>query len=345
MRLVAPVRGLSCICAGLIAGFGSGPSSAEVKDGAAPYVRMAQAADDAVEKQAFEAAKELGTVDAWDAFLSNYPKGFHADLARAYVKKLAADQPAAAPSAPAAKAPPPAPAATAAPMMKPSIGRIELASPFNSVASSTRAAKRPCVEGRTLASQESAEAARINFINYSPDPIEVFWIDENGAHQLYGQINKGRQATVETFVTQPWVLKYLDGTCLTIALPNPGPQIFPVGEQLERAAKPSGSSPSPASSRPPPSSKSQASSKPTASSKPAVQQKASKSSSCGSGQIRIEGKCMSKSAATGYCGPGFRVVGSKCVHQNDLQKPNKPSQAKCPKGQIWSAQEGCHYDD
>ncbi len=45
-----------------------------------------------VEKDAFEAAKSLGTVEAWDAFLSNYPKGFHADLARAYVKKLA-DQP------------------------------------------------------------------------------------------------------------------------------------------------------------------------------------------------------------------------------------------------------------
>ena len=40
------------------------------------------------EKEAFEAAKSLGTVEAWDAFLSNYPTGFHADLARAYVKKL-----------------------------------------------------------------------------------------------------------------------------------------------------------------------------------------------------------------------------------------------------------------
>jgi hypothetical protein len=35
------------------------------------------------EKEAFEAAKSLGTVEAWDAFLSNYPNGFHADLARA----------------------------------------------------------------------------------------------------------------------------------------------------------------------------------------------------------------------------------------------------------------------
>src|SRR5687768_1819431 len=64
------------------------------------------------ERQAFEAAKELGTVEAWDAFLSNYSKGFHADLARAYVKKLAeqgapapaANAPAAAPAGPAARA-------------------------------------------------------------------------------------------------------------------------------------------------------------------------------------------------------------------------------------------------
>ena len=54
----------------------------------------ALAGDASVEKEAFEATKELGTVEAWDAFLSNYPKGFHADLARAYVKKLAG-QPAA----------------------------------------------------------------------------------------------------------------------------------------------------------------------------------------------------------------------------------------------------------
>jgi hypothetical protein len=57
------------------------------------------------EKEAFEAAKELGTVEAWDAFLSNFPSGFHADLARAYVKKLAEQPQAAAPPPQAAPAP------------------------------------------------------------------------------------------------------------------------------------------------------------------------------------------------------------------------------------------------
>jgi uncharacterized protein YecT (DUF1311 family) len=54
----------------------------------------AMAEEASTAKQAFEAAKELGTVEAWDAFLSSYPEGFYADLARAYVKTLAG-QPAA----------------------------------------------------------------------------------------------------------------------------------------------------------------------------------------------------------------------------------------------------------
>jgi SH3 domain-containing protein len=57
---------------------------------------LAGATQDA-EKQAFEEAKALGTVEAWDAFLSHYPSGFHADLARAYLKKLTEDTPAPSP--------------------------------------------------------------------------------------------------------------------------------------------------------------------------------------------------------------------------------------------------------
>jgi hypothetical protein len=54
-----------------------------------PLTLPAYAEDDAaIERQAFQSAKELGTADAWDAFIANYPKGFHADLARAYLKKL-----------------------------------------------------------------------------------------------------------------------------------------------------------------------------------------------------------------------------------------------------------------
>jgi len=44
--------------------------------------------DGITEKEAFEQAKDLGTVDGWKAFLAQFPTGFRAQLAQAYVKKL-----------------------------------------------------------------------------------------------------------------------------------------------------------------------------------------------------------------------------------------------------------------
>lgn len=51
-------------------------------------IEAAAAAEKVSAKEAFEAAKELGTAEAWNAFLDSYPTGFHADLARAYLEKL-----------------------------------------------------------------------------------------------------------------------------------------------------------------------------------------------------------------------------------------------------------------
>lgn len=53
----------------------------------------ASAASDVSVNEAFKAARELGTVEAWRVFLATYPTGFHADLARAYLSKLGAAEP------------------------------------------------------------------------------------------------------------------------------------------------------------------------------------------------------------------------------------------------------------
>lgn len=45
--------------------------------------------DGVSEREAFESAKELGTIEGWEAFLNAFPTGFRADLARAYVKRIA----------------------------------------------------------------------------------------------------------------------------------------------------------------------------------------------------------------------------------------------------------------
>jgi len=79
----------------------------------------ASTADSISAKEAFEAAKELNTVEGWQYYLQNYPAGFYAEIARGFLKKLGgAEPPAAQPSpgpAPKPKADSEAPAAGAAP--------------------------------------------------------------------------------------------------------------------------------------------------------------------------------------------------------------------------------------
>src|SRR4029079_14742041 len=53
-------------------------------------IEVAAAAEDVSAKEAFDAAKELGTADDWEAFPESTPSGVHAHLARAYLKKLGA---------------------------------------------------------------------------------------------------------------------------------------------------------------------------------------------------------------------------------------------------------------
>jgi hypothetical protein len=142
----------------------------------------------ASEKEAFDAAKELGTVEAWDAFLSNYPTGFHADLARAYVKKLA--DPA---------TPPPA-AATA----------------------EKAAHERSCKDAGKLKSERSTESAKIRFINESGATLIIQWIDFKGALKEYGKLRPGAEMIQDTFITHPWIAAYQEGSCRQLFLPGDG---------------------------------------------------------------------------------------------------------------------------
>jgi len=146
-------------------------------------------ANNTEEKEAFDSAKELGTVAGFEAFLSNYPTGFYADLSHAYIKKLSM-----------AAAPPPAP----------------------------------------------------------PLPAKK-------------------------------------------ASPPPAPK-----PEKKKAATPK----------------------------------------CRARSVLIDGKCILKSNAAAYCGPGYHLKGNKRVHGAYVApKVKKKSTHGCPPGQVWSPQELCHYDD
>ena len=96
------------------------PPSPEVTESPAPAAAEASHAEQ--EKEAFEAARDLGTLGGWEAFLNNFPKGFRADLARAYVKRLKSEaEP--APAAEEAQPEPPSPEVTESPSRSGSLTR------------------------------------------------------------------------------------------------------------------------------------------------------------------------------------------------------------------------------
>jgi hypothetical protein len=181
------------------------------------------------EKDAFDAAKELGTVEAWDAFLSNYPSGFHADLARAYVKKLAgpASTPAPSAPAPAATPPPAAPAAQSSALLPP-------------------AEERPCRDARNIRSENSNQPAKLRFVNESDAAIVIQWIDFNGSLKEYAVLQPGAELTQDTFLTHPWIAAYMEGSCRQLFLPGAGVTIA----RLRPESQLRGESASPASPRP-----------------------------------------------------------------------------------------------
>lgn len=161
-------------------------------------------APNSAETEAFEAAKDLGTVEAWDAFLSHYPTGFHADLARAYVKQLTA------------KASAPAPTATA----------------------ESPAYEQTCEGQEGLRSRESREPAKLRFINESGATLILQWIDFKGALKEYATLQPGADVTQETFITHPWIVAYQEGSCRQIFLPAPGVSVARLlpEDQLPRKA-------------------------------------------------------------------------------------------------------------
>lgn len=248
----------------------------------APEPGAGRALADTSEKDAFEAAKELGTVDAWNAFLSNYPTGFHADLARAYLKKLnAAPQQAAQPS------------------------------PFDDfpvVAGSWGGIVRdgPGEEHKKVASLDEGEEvtlmARTDVIKDGFPWFKISYGDDKRGYQWGGILCAVGSERPDVYKTCP--------------------------EKKAKSAK-------------------------REDDEDEREEREPRKRRCSDGRVLVDGKCLKERAAVSHCGPGFRPQGGKCVPGYKAPSANAPltSEQKsavnkgCPKGQVWSKQEGCHEDD
>jgi hypothetical protein len=259
---------------------------------ATPPAQSGAASGGDAEKEAFENAKDLGTVEAWEAFIANYPSGFHADLARAYIKKLGDAAPAAAPSADEG--------------------------PIPNVSASREVPDPPCRNRKNIRSMVSEEKTKLTFINRSGSTRNIMWLDFGSNARSYGRLKNGEQIELDTFMTHPWMVTNSGGACLQIVEPDSGGRVVVLEGSGEQPAE-----------------------------QPAAKKATTKSKKfgCSKGQITVEGKCMSKSQAVGYCGPGFHPQGGKCVQGFVAPKGPRPSTHGCPPGMAWSKEEGCHEDD
>jgi hypothetical protein len=266
------------------------------------------------EKDAFESAKELGTKDAWEAFLANYPSGFHADLARAYLKKLSGGDTAAASVTPLVDAQALGPVAA-------SISKVP---DRKSLAEIPYPERRDCGDRANLKSQRYDTPAKIRFVHYSGPSRDVHWLDYKGIAQNYITIKSGQQTSVETFLSHPWMITDSSGDCIEIVLPRPGTSVVVFGEP----------------------SKSTSSKNDDDDPKPSVKK-------CRKGYTVVGGRCIKKQDAATSCGPGFRLKGNKCVPgykppPPQAQRPSWQIEAikkGCKPGMGWNAAEGCHEND
>jgi len=280
------------------------------------------------EKDAFNSAKELGTIEAWEAFISNYPTGFRADLARAYMKTLG-------PSAP------------------PSVSTL------------TSSSDASCKDRPNLRPQNSNSATKLTFINRSGGMRGILWLDFDGQPKEYANLHDGEQIMLDTFMTHPWMVTDGPGNCLRIVLPQKGASVVELGGGSDANTVKTAPAKKPVAKKvtgceegfrlvkgrckritvneapqgcPP-------GTKPVPETDNCVPITSTPKSGCGKGQTRVNGKCMTKDQAIGFCGPGFHAQGGKCLPGFVAPKGPRPSTHGCPAGMAWSPEEGCHEDD
>jgi hypothetical protein len=322
-------------------------------------------AGDSDQKSAFESAKELGTVEAWQAFLSNFPSGFYADLARAYVKKLGGED--------AAEATPPRAEQEAAPeddsrqpgddadasdssVDGPNVNRVDYAG-----GTFIKNGPRTWVEQRL----RGGPALRFQETFRSNQEVKLF----DPSRKVHISLNLAAKAILYAPDGKPLTKLYdiegvegagppLGGPTHVQAPPRlappPRPKLATKVTGCEEGVKlvkgrckrlterdvPGGWPPG---TRPVPETDDCV---PVAAPKPAKLD-------CGKGKTRIEDRCVLKQDAATFCGPGFHLEGHKCVHGFRNPPPQKklPSwqieaiKKGCPKGMAWNAQEGCHEND
>ena len=77
-----------------------------------------------------------------------------------------------------------------------------------------------CPNEKEFRSIEGNKSTSITFVNQRTSIIQTYWLNYQGARQLYWKLNPGEQYNQQTYVTHPWVVTDDNDNCLGIFLPE-----------------------------------------------------------------------------------------------------------------------------
>jgi hypothetical protein len=78
-----------------------------------------------------------------------------------------------------------------------------------------------CSSERSLKSLNADRAVTLTFRNQTKGVINAFWLDYSGKRVLYKRMSAGESLGMNTYVTHPWVFADAGGQCRMIVLPDP----------------------------------------------------------------------------------------------------------------------------
>ncbi len=77
-----------------------------------------------------------------------------------------------------------------------------------------------CIRESSLRSIEGVASTTIQFVNFTSQDIQVYWLNYEGRRVLYKTLTARENYLQSTFLTHPWVVTDTSGRCLGIFLPS-----------------------------------------------------------------------------------------------------------------------------
>lgn len=96
---------------------------------------------------------------------------------------------------------------------------LKIASSRSTVAPDNTTAAVACEEEKNLRSLGTQFVTYIYFTNARSEVIRLYWINHQGARQLYATLEHGQTRSFQTYITHPWLVADSQDKCVGIYMP------------------------------------------------------------------------------------------------------------------------------